>query len=308
MLPPAFGCDAIIDQMFIPWLNKLLNWKAKIIKRQLEAEEITVLLCVYLDALAKHFLWPLGIESVKARFLELLNRFSFFAGKWNLLSLPDLHGFLLWAIDWSWGMFNSHIGTNIPPNRELYSLLKPFIENSDFYQNILQTLIQLVITEMERSGELVELKDVEDWLYDKLNKTLVVNTHNITQQSLHNFLQCFTLGEIFYRDYRCAAVHELARFNLPGFWEEEAPYVATYEGDPLVYGEGVVLRKIVFPIHFIWNIAWDATQTIKSEFKFFVFKNLNHYSFESRLDIEVALYDWLTKQNGDPESFAIKQP
>jgi hypothetical protein len=56
MLPPAFGCDAIIDQIFVSWLNKLLIWKARIIKRQFEAEEITFLLCVYLDAV----LYPTG--------------------------------------------------------------------------------------------------------------------------------------------------------------------------------------------------------------------------------------------------------
>ena len=304
MLPSAFDCDADIgkiDKKFEPWLNKLLNWKANIIKRQFETEEIIVLLCVYLDSLATHFLWPLEKTSARERFLKLLNRFSFFAGKWNLLSLPDLHGFLLWAIDWSWGLFSSHhIGTDIPPKRELYQLLKPFIENPDFYQDILRTLIQLVTTEMERSGELVELKDVEGRLYGELNE-------NVERKSLRKFLQCFNLGEIFYRDYRCAAVHELARFDLPGFWEEEAPYVANYKGDPLVYGEGVVLRKIVFPIRFIWNIAWDATQTIKSEFKLFVLKN-PHYSFESEADIEAALYDWLTRHNGNTESFATKQP
>jgi len=279
-----------VDALFAPWFERLSSWKEKIVQGRLEAEEITALLCIYLDSLASHFLWPLGMgfES-KRRFLFLLRRFTAFAEKWDLISLPDLHADLLWAKGWSWGLFYSQIHINIPPNRELYKLLKPFLQTPDLYDNVIQTMIELITLEMERGDELLKnLDEFDATLHESLNKALHVN---IERETLCNFLRCFSLGEIFYREYRCAAVHELMPVRTPAMWKEETPYVTCFEGDPLVYGEGIILRKVVFPLRFIWNTAWDATQRIQSEFKSYVLAN--QCVLDDELDIDGAIHRWL---------------
>jgi len=58
------------------------------------------------------------------------------------------------------------------------------------------------------------------------------------------------------------------------FWTEKEIYFDFYEPDPLAYSEEKLLG-IVFPIRFIWRMAFEIVQQLRDEFLDYLLTNYN---------------------------------
>jgi len=268
-----------VDEFFKPWDEVLERRRKDILDRQKDAYamDVVVLLCAFLDSLANRVFWSWeGTRPQEELFGQLLEKFTQFGPRWNLISLPDLYAFLLWAYNWAMGLFISEI--KLKP--DVYALKKDLQScGVDFEKEECidrgERMIHKILCLTER------LVRTEDRYLVSREEFNTLMTEMVGFRFRH-VVQKHTLKSLFYRDYRCQSIHE---WSLPvdaqsdKFWTGRQIYFVSYEPDPDIYGDvgEEKLLRVVFPIQFIWQTAFDVIQQLRKEFFDYLLENYNSF-------------------------------
>ncbi len=231
-----------------------------------------MLMCAFLDSLANRLFWSSKDAIPQEQLFGcLLEGFTSFGPQWNLVSLPDFYDFLLWARDWAMGLFMS--GLKLSP--DAYALKKDLQSGGiDFERNeCIDRGERIICDALNMIHSLINKQGI--YLVSKKEFELVMI--KMICPALHNTMQKFTLKSLLYRNYRCKAIHEwvlLTNTQSDKFWTEEEIYFDFYKPDPLAYSEEKLLG-IVFPIRFIWRMAFEIVQQLRDEFLDYLLTNYN---------------------------------